>query len=326
MLDRKILSKELLAIAALLIGFDGFAQTLAPGATSHVDADSGSWNPTAAQVTSAEATAKKFLNALDSGRYDDAYGLLTPRARSLTTEKQFEGDRTQWTKRQGRKKSLVITDLTWSKDPKSASAPGTYVAIGIAGRYSEMDRYCGFMTLLQSSSGGPFLVNRVEETALDNRTANQILKDKGQAYVDQTWQTLSKRCPGVALASSEPSRVSEVSAAQSNLPFDSVADAIGKLKARNGLTFTKAADGSEAYADESSHTVWSFTPPGYYAYPAMIERRLVQTDQGMSIKMSVLCEADKDSCDRLVKEANATNQLNAARMRSDVMAPSSSSP
>ena len=313
-----------MAIVFASLAMDGFAQSVAPGAKTHIDADSGDWRPSAAQTAAAEAAATKFMTALSQGRYADAYALFTPATKKRTEEKPFESDRGQWTKRQGAAKSLVFTDLSWSKNPKAASAPGVYVAIGFLGHYAQMERYCGYIVLSQSPAGGSFLVNHVEESALDNKTADAILKDKGQSFLDQSWKTLSERCPDVDVAATAPANITEVNGALANLSFDSVADARAKLKGREGVSFAKGTDGWESYADESSHTVWSFAPADYDAYPAMIERRLVGDSKGASIKMSVLCEADKAACDRMVKEADAQNRATAARLGAGNVKPASS--
>ena len=316
---------RLIALALITVVPNVMAQSIAPDAQVHVDADSGDWRPTAAQSAAAADAAAKFMTALSVGQYEDAFKLFTPETRRRTEEKTFEADRVQWTKRQGPAKSLVFTDLNWSRNPKTASRPGVYVAIGFSGHYAQIERYCGYMVLSQPPSGGPFLINHVEETALDNKTASQILKDKGQAYLDQSWKTLKQRCPGADAAESVPGNIAEVDASQSDLSFDSVADARAKLKARTGTSFSRGADGWDTFAEEASHTVWSFAPDGYFAYPAMIERRLIQDGTGGSIKMSVLCEADQDACDRMVKEASAVNRANAAQMRSESGKPAASS-
>ena len=60
--------------------------------------------------------------------------------------------------------------------------------------------------------------------------------------------------------------------------------------------------------ESGTPTVWSFTPPGNPAHPSVVERSLVtQKDGSTNIEMNVLCEADKPSCDGLVRQFQALN-------------------
>jgi hypothetical protein len=64
---------------------------------------------------------------------------------------------------------------------------------------------------------------------------------------------------------------------------------------------------------EPNKTMWSFVPEGHYAYPAVVRRAMKQDAKGIYLEMTALCQADKLSCDKLIREFE---QLNA-RMKEE---------
>jgi hypothetical protein len=60
--------------------------------------------------------------------------------------------------------------------------------------------------------------------------------------------------------------------------------------------------------DSSHHTFWSFPPPGSPAYPAAVQRVIVQGDTGISLKLNILCESTQSACDKLVADFQAFDQ------------------
>jgi hypothetical protein len=66
--------------------------------------------------------------------------------------------------------------------------------------------------------------------------------------------------------------------------------------------------------DQSTLSVWSFTPPEHPAFPAAIHRQVVQDGNDLFVKMDVLCEAPKSACDTMVAEFQKLNR----RVRDDV--------
>jgi hypothetical protein len=82
--------------------------------------------------------------------------------------------------------------------------------------------------------------------------------------------------------------------------YPTVADALAAVRAKPGVeisTFNKWT----VIADRPSYTVWSFAPPDYPAYPAVVKRSAVPNGAGSNIHMGVLCEASKEACDELVR-------------------------
>jgi hypothetical protein len=94
----------------------------------------------------------------------------------------------------------------------------------------------------------------------------------------------------------------------SDLGYRTVAEALASLKARKDVTVSTVRDWT-IITDAINKEVWSFAPPSYPAYPAVVRRAVRSRPEGGSeIKMSVMCEAAKEPCDNLVREFNAMNK------------------
>lgn len=88
-----------------------------------------------------------------------------------------------------------------------------------------------------------------------------------------------------------------------------VQETLQALKAQEGVNFTTTKpDGWVIAARPLSDTYWSFTPPGHFAYPAVVRRQIRQHEGNVSVETVSLCEADKPSCDRLDAEFRAYNE------------------
>jgi hypothetical protein len=60
---------------------------------------------------------------------------------------------------------------------------------------------------------------------------------------------------------------------------------------------------------EPGNVQWSFTPSGHAAYPAVVRRAIkVNSEGGVFIEMSSLCQAEKAPCDQLVEEFRELNE------------------
>ena len=53
--------------------------------------------------------------------------------------------------------------------------------------------------------------------------------------------------------------------------------------------------------------MWTFTPPGHPAHPAVVRRTMFEKDGTWYQKMTALCQSDKSSCDKLMEEFRKLN-------------------
>jgi hypothetical protein len=92
--------------------------------------------------------------------------------------------------------------------------------------------------------------------------------------------------------------------------FKTVSDALESLKSTPGVDITTTKpDGWTIANDSRNYAQWSFTPPGHYAYPAVVKRIIKQSADGnVFIQMTALCQAEKSPCDRLIEEFEQLNE------------------
>lgn len=89
--------------------------------------------------------------------------------------------------------------------------------------------------------------------------------------------------------------------ATADIGYKTVAQALASLKAMKDVSFS-VVRGWTIVTDEAHLTVWSFSPRTDPSYPAVVKRMVTSTGGGSKVTLKVLCEADKTSCDNLVRE------------------------
>ena len=103
------------------------------------------------------------------------------------------------------------------------------------------------------------------------------------------------------------------------IPYPSVSAARAALIARDGVdgVIVTHPDGWILVTDAYASVQWSFTPEGYYAYPALVRRSIKRDPKGEpQIEIAALCEAAKEACDKLMVEFEQSSD----RMRQSIRA------
>lgn len=300
--------RRLLLATSVVIVVAGPIHAAAPPREVNVTSESTpGWVPSVELEQAARAAAAHFFDARDGRRYAEAYALLSDLNRGDSAD-EFAQRAGAFNNTAGALRERRITKLTWSKDPKSAPAPGVYVAVDFVGRYEGVDRYCGYLMLHQAGVVGPFRVMRSQEASVDNATAAAIVRKQSVAALDAAWAQAARGCPTYTPPLTE--------SATSDIGYPDVATALAALRQKPGVTFT-VDKGWTIATEQEPMTLWSFAPPGHPAYPAVVRRTV--TEEGGSIKlgMSVQCEASKAACDDLVREFERLNRavMDSARGR-----------
>jgi hypothetical protein len=83
--------------------------------------------------------------------------------------------------------------------------------------------------------------------------------------------------------------------------YRTTAAALEALRNKGGVKISTEA-GWTVIEDQSTLSVWSFTPSGHPAFPAAVQRQVVQEEDHLFVKMNVLCEAPRPACDTMVAE------------------------
>jgi hypothetical protein len=162
------------------------------------------WTPTADQRQHVIKAVQAFLDAVESGRYTEAYGLQAEVNQRRQTLAQFTQDAQKFQALAGRLKYWRVVKVTWTKDSARAPFPGIYAAVDLIGQFASVDRDCGFMVLFQPSSGGDFAILRRENNYLDNATARTIEEKQSKSEVTKVWGQLSRHCPGYVSSLESP--------------------------------------------------------------------------------------------------------------------------
>ena len=89
--------------------------------------------------------------------------------------------------------------------------------------------------------------------------------------------------------------------------YPSVAAALAALRSRADLVVHQEK-GWTGFEDRATLTIWTFTPPGHPAHPAVVKRTVVQEGTTVSLKVTGRCEATKAACDKLMAEFEALNE------------------
>ena len=85
------------------------------------------------------------------------------------------------------------------------------------------------------------------------------------------------------------------------IEYPNVASAWEALSSRDDIEI-RSENGWQIVIDQSARTIWSFSPPDYPAYPAVVKRQVVPVGNRSDVRMSINCEASKEACDNLVIE------------------------
>lgn len=95
--------------------------------------------------------------------------------------------------------------------------------------------------------------------------------------------------------------------------YPTVSAALDALKARSDIAIS-VQGGWTIVEDKAAHAIWSFTPADHAAHPAAVRREIVEQGGGVAVKMTALCQASKEACDKLMEDFKVLN----ARMGQEV--------
>ncbi|WP_426196788.1 DUF4019 domain-containing protein [Massilia sp. DWR3-1-1] len=100
----------------------------------------------------------------------------------------------------------------------------------------------------------------------------------------------------------------------SGVGYPNVAAALAALQAKPGVSLSRQG-GWMIVDDKPANAIWSFTPPGHPAHPAVVKRTIVSKDGMVGIEMTALCQAAKGPCDALMEEFKGLNEQMRQAMR-----------
>ena len=110
----------------------------------------------------------------------------------------------------------------------------------------------------------------------------------------------------VAASASAQQAAALPESAHSSIEYPSPGAAYRALRADPGVQF-RTQDGWVIADDPAHHTVWTFSPQGDAAFPAVVKRHLVERGGQLVLETGVLCGASKQVCDDFVRRFVALN-------------------
>jgi hypothetical protein len=85
----------------------------------------------------------------------------------------------------------------------------------------------------------------------------------------------------------------------SHIEYKSVAKALAELSKKEGIKMNVSQGWTVITEDNGTTlTMWSFAPQDHPAYPAVAKRVFYEEQSGWYVEMSILCEANKEACDK----------------------------
>lgn len=120
------------------------------------------WQPGPADERAVTQATEAYFAARDSGRYEEAYGMLTLGRRGDTTLEGFTSRVRTFNERAGARRGRRIIRLTWYNSPPQAPVPGIYAAADYSADFANLHFVCGYLIWLLQPDGS-WRVIREEE-------------------------------------------------------------------------------------------------------------------------------------------------------------------
>ena len=98
----------------------------------------------------------------------------------------------------------------------------------------------------------------------------------------------------------------------SSIGYPTVASALDGMRSKSGVRVSNQ-DGWTVIEDGSTMSIWSFTPAGHPAHPAVVRRTVVQQGSDISVQMATLCEAKKIGLRQTDGRVSRTDEQNARK-------------
>lgn len=175
-------------------------ETTAPREINITSDSAPGWLPSEGLERDVKEAVDRYFTAIDSGKYREAYGMMSDANKAMLSYEQFERQSAQFHAQAGPLTRREVLKITWTKDPANAPYPGVYAAIDETATYRDVDRQCGYIIIYQRPAGGALEVMRVESNFIDNVSAAEIARTQSDAELDRLWAALSTNCPNFAPA------------------------------------------------------------------------------------------------------------------------------
>ena len=114
------------------------------------------------------ATSYAYFAAKDSGRYADAYAVLSERMQRQTPFSEWSDKAQEFTAAAGAPRGRRVVELSWYDNPPDAPEPGTYVAADFSADFAGLEFACGYL-MWRAEPDGSFRLVREEQNFIDRK-------------------------------------------------------------------------------------------------------------------------------------------------------------
>lgn len=126
------------------------------------------WQPGPADMETVLDLTGRYFAARDSGRYRDAWNLLTPSMQEMTPLPDWQAAHKEFNDRAGGGLKRGPVKVTWYDNPVNAPVAGIFVAVDFIGKADKLQIICGYLMWLRQPDGS-WRLTREEEGSIEDR-------------------------------------------------------------------------------------------------------------------------------------------------------------
>jgi hypothetical protein len=140
------------------------------------------WQPGPTDMKAIMDRTASYFEARDSGRFRDAWSLLTPSMQEMTPLPEWQASRKAFNDRAGGGLRRKAVKVTWYDNPPNAPLGGIFAAVDFVGSAQKARIICGYLMWLRQVDGS-WRITREEEGTLEDSpgvtsTPQQIARSK----------------------------------------------------------------------------------------------------------------------------------------------------
>jgi hypothetical protein len=125
------------------------------------------WEPGPADMKAILDLTGRYFEARDSGRYRDAWNLLTPSMQEMIPFPQWQSDHKPFNDRAGGGLRREPVKVSWYDNPANAQVAGIFAAVDFVGKADKLRIICGYLVWLRQADGSWRLM-REEEGSIED--------------------------------------------------------------------------------------------------------------------------------------------------------------
>lgn len=126
------------------------------------------WQPGPADMKAIMDLTARYFEARDSGRFRDAWSLLTPSMQALSPFPDWLAAHKGFNERSGGGLRRGPVKVTWYDNPPNAPVGGIFAAVDFVGKADKLRIICGYLVWLRQPDGS-WRITREEEGSLEDR-------------------------------------------------------------------------------------------------------------------------------------------------------------